>query len=182
MPYIAVATVKVVRCLIAGGVLAPFLVLPGWASPQQVAGNKMPRSQKSESRHVIDGLEEKWRDAVLKNDVNALDSLMADDYVGIMSNGTLETKAQAIDRYRSGAWHVTTLNTSDRKVRFYGRTAVVTSLVEAAGSGADGPIDGMYRYTRVYARESRGIWKIVNFEANHLDHPHEHDHTPKDHS
>jgi ketosteroid isomerase-like protein len=179
MPHHAAANVKVVRCLIAGGLLAPLLAIPVWAKPQQPAENNMPHSQKNESRHIIDRLEDKWRNAVLKNDVAALDSLMAEDYVGIRSNGTLETKEQALDRYRKGEWHVNSMDMSERKVRFYGRTAVVTSVVQTTGTNDEGPLDGMYRYTRVYVRDARGNYTIVNFEASRIGHPHEREHALK---
>ena len=63
------------------------------------------------------------------------------------------------------------LNISDRKVRFYGRTAVVTSLAEVSATTADGDISGSYRYTRVYARDAAGNWKIVSFEASKIREP-----------
>jgi ketosteroid isomerase-like protein len=182
MTHFAAAHINAVRRMIAGGLLAPCLALSAWARPQQPAQNNMPHNQKAESRHLIDRLEERWRDAVLKNDVAALDALMAEDYVGIRSNGTLETKDQALDRYRKGQWHVTSMDYSDRKVRFYGRTAVVTSVVQTSGTNDEGPLDGMYRYTRVYVRDARGNYLIVNFEASRIRSPHDREHALKDHN
>jgi len=36
---------------------------------------------------------------------------------------------------------------------------------------ADGDMSGSYRYTRVYARDSKGVWRIVSFEANRIREP-----------
>jgi ketosteroid isomerase-like protein len=38
----------------------------------------------------------------------------------------------------------------------------------------DGNISGNYRYTRVYARDASGNWKIVSFEASKIREPFEH--------
>ena len=172
MPDTAVPPRRLLRRFIAIAALAQLLVFTGSAFSLQNKNSGKTKAQKEDSRHQIDRLEEKWRDATLKNDVAVLESLLADDYVAIMSNGTLETKDQTLDTIRSGKLHFTTLEISDRKVRFYGSTALVTSLVQIDGSGPDGSLAGTYRYTRVYAKDSRGVWKIVNFEASRIGHSH----------
>jgi len=173
MPDIAVSSQKLARSFVAAVVLAQVVILTGWAFSPQSKKESPHKAQKVDSRRQIDRLEEKWRNAVLKNDVAALDSLLGDDYVAIMANGTLETKDQTLASIRAGNWHINTLDISDRKVRFYGSTALVTSLVQVEGSDPEGNISGTYRYTRVYARDSHGAWKIVNFEASrlHARHP-----------
>ena len=68
--------------------------------------------------------------------------------------------------------HFTSLTISDRKVRFYGKTAVVTSLADIEGTNAEGnDVTGNYRYTRVYVRDPQGAWKIVSFEASRVREP-----------
>jgi ketosteroid isomerase-like protein len=152
------------------GAVASSLFLVSWAHPLQ-AGSGMPRAEKHESRHAIDQLEDRWRDAVLKGDTDAMSSLLADDYMAITPFGTLQNKDEALDSLRSGHSRITLLNLSDRKVRFYGRTALVTSIAEVEGTSPEGDISGSYRYTRVYARNPQGGWKIVNFEANRIHQP-----------
>jgi ketosteroid isomerase-like protein len=134
----------------------------------------LPRAERHESRHEIDQLEEKWREAELKGDFAALDTLLADDFMAIMPNGMLQTKEQALAVLKTGAMRITALELSDRKVRFYGATAVVTSRAEVAGSTAERELKGSYRYTRVYVRDARGAWKIVNFEASRIRDPEDH--------
>ena len=60
---------------------------------------------------------------------------------------------------------------SDRKIRFYGKTAVVTSKAEVTGVMEGNNANGNYRYTRVYVRDPRGGWKIVSFEASRIKEP-----------
>jgi ketosteroid isomerase-like protein len=128
----------------------------------------MPRSQRHESRHEIDQLEQTWRDAVIHRNTSAMDSLLSEDYIAITSNGTLQSKEQTLTNLRNGALHFTSIEFSDRKVRFYGQTALVTSRAEVTGANGDSEISGSYRYTRVYVRDERGNWKIVSFEASKI--------------
>jgi ketosteroid isomerase-like protein len=131
----------------------------------------MPRSQKHESRHEIDQLEEEWRNAVLKANTAAMEALLADDYMAITASGTIQTKEQALANLRAGLTHFTEMDLSDRKVRFYGTTALVTSRAQVSGATPEGNLTGSYRYTRVYVRDPKGQWKIVSFEASPIREP-----------
>jgi ketosteroid isomerase-like protein len=131
----------------------------------------MPLAQKHESRHEIDQLEDEWRNAILTSNTKAMDSLLADDYIAITPSGTLQSREETLENLRSSRIHFTLLNISDRKVRFYGSTAVVTSLADIQATTPDGQVTGSYRYTRVYVRDARGVWKIVTFEASHVREP-----------
>jgi ketosteroid isomerase-like protein len=113
-------------------------------------------------------MEEAWRNAMMKGDVAAMSSLLADDYIAISASGTLQTKEDTLARLRSGRRHITSLELSDRKVRFYGTTALVTSLAHVNGTNADGEVIGNLRYTRVYVKNVQGKWKIVSFEASRI--------------
>lgn len=131
----------------------------------------MPRAERHESKHEIDQLEQNWRDAILHRNVQVMDTLLADDYIGISANGMLQSKEQTLTNLRSGMLHFDMLELSDRKVRFYGQTALVTSKAEVKGNRADGEISGSYRYTRVYVRDAKGAWRIVSFEASRIHEP-----------
>ena len=147
------------------------------ASVASVAGPQapaMPRAQRHESRHEIDQLEQNWKDAVMQRNTSAMESLLDDDYIAITPNGTLQSKEQTLANLRSGAMEVKSLEFADRKVRFYGRTALVTSRAEVTGSNAGQELTGSYRYTRVYVRNSDGKWKIVSFEASRIRDADEH--------
>ncbi len=131
----------------------------------------MPMGQKHESRHDIDQLEDEWRDAVLTSNTKAMDSLLAVDYMGITASGTLQSRDETLQNMSSGGLHFSQLDLSDRKVRFYGTTAVVTSLANIQASTPDGKVSGSYRYTHVYVRDAQGDWKIVSFEASRVREP-----------
>jgi ketosteroid isomerase-like protein len=143
------------------------LVLLMAASATPLLGG-MPRGERHESRHEIDQLEDAWRDAVLRRDAAVLGSLLADDYMGITASGTLQSKDQTLVNIRAGDVHFNSMEVSDRKVRFYGMTALVISRVEISATTASGDISGSYRYTHVWVRDEKGVWKIVSFEASRI--------------
>ena len=147
-------------------VMAAVLAIAVGAVPLFAGGFSL--AQKHESRHEIDQLEDAWRNAVLNSDAKAMDSLLADDYMAITPSGTIQTRDEALQNLRSRRVHITSLTITDRKVRFYGATAVVTSLATIDATNPEGPVTGDYRYTRVYVRNAQGVWKVVSFEASHV--------------
>ena len=131
----------------------------------------MPRAEKHETRHQIERLEEAWRNAVLKGNITAMDALLADDYIAITPTGILQSKEQALANLRSGSMHFKSIDLTDRKIRVYGTTALVTSRAEVSTAGPEGNVSGSYRYTRVYVKDARGVWRIVSFEASRIREP-----------
>ena len=116
--------------------------------------NGMPRTQRHESHHEIFQLEEALRNAVLKADISALDSLWLTDYMAITPNGTLQSKEQALANLRSGATHFTAVEISDRRVRFYGTTALVTSRADYASSAHEFVVFRGWNRTRLNRDEN----------------------------
>jgi len=153
--------------------VAGSLLLPGGVAElaSQTTTHPPSRAHKHEYRHEIDQMEDAWRSAMLKSNSTALEPLLADDYTGITAQGAIQTKEQALASVRSNALQLTSLSISDRKVRIYGSTAVVTSVAELTGNRKNQDLAGRYRYTRVYVRNQQGQWKIVSFEASRIQEP-----------
>lgn len=149
-------------------IVAGALLLLSLAAAAQPHHSGVKRAERHEFRSEIFRLEDVWRNAVMHRDVQAMDDLLSDDYIAISSTGMIQSKQQTLDSLRSGVVHINTLVPSDRKVRFYGHTAVVTSRAEVKGSVGEGDMSGNFRYTRVYARNEQNVWKIVSFEASRI--------------
>jgi ketosteroid isomerase-like protein len=163
---------SVTRRLAAGCMIAASLAFALCVYPLQV---KVPRSLRHENRQEIFQLEDLWRNAILSGNVTALGALLADDCISITPSGTLHSKEDTLAGLRAGQIHLTVLELSDRKVRFYGAMAVVTSRADVQGMNSEGNLASSYRYTHVYARDPHGSWKIVNIEASRIrtpDEPH----------
>jgi ketosteroid isomerase-like protein len=148
-----------------------FIGLTGVLLTAVVPLGAMPRAEKHEVRHEIERLEDAWRNAVLHGNLAAMDGLLSDDYMAITPSGILQSKEQALASLRTGAMRFTALDLSDRKIRLYGTTALVTSRADVKGTDPDGNVSGSYRYTRVYVRDARGVWRIVSFEASKIREP-----------
>lgn len=133
-----------------------------------------PHRQPRQVVHIIQKLEARLQQAQLTSNISVMASMLSDDYLGIYADGTLATKAETLDSFKSGEVHYTSIDTFDRKIRVFGSTAVVVSKARVTGTNHGEKISGIYRYTRVYHRANR-VWKIVSFEASPL-HERHHEH------
>ncbi len=156
------------RVMVIGRMIAAAMVFALCGAVLQAG---QPKPNHHEDRHEIDQLEDVWRNAILKSDTNAMAPLLADDYIGITSFGTLQSKDEMLTSLRTHRTRINVLDISDRKVRFYGKTALVTSVANIEANTAEGDVAGNYRYTRVYVRNAQGEWKIVSFEASRIRQP-----------
>uniref|UniRef100_E6QLD4 DUF4440 domain-containing protein n=1 Tax=mine drainage metagenome TaxID=410659 RepID=E6QLD4_9ZZZZ len=144
---------------------------PGYQPDYHPSVNALPRSERHEYHHAIIQLEHQWRAAMLSGNTQALGNLLSDDYIGISSNGVIQTRDETLASLSSGALKITGLTISERKIRLYGGTAVVTSAAEVTGKNLNRDLAGRYRYSRVYVRNPQGQWKIVSFEASLIREP-----------
>ena len=106
--------------------------------------------------------EARIRAAQLAADVAALDRLIADELLFTGPDGQLGTKAQDLELHGSGAVRFREHAPEELRVRRVGADVAVSALrarlaVEVAGT----LVRGVYRYTRVWAREDGGAWRVV---------------------
>lgn len=148
--------------------VAAAMLLPG-AMQQRLDAAVNPRKEhKRDYKREIETVEEQWRMAQLAGDVATMDKLLAEDYFGISVTGQLNDKMQQLERLRSHTLALTKLTISDVKIKLVGRVAIVTSLATVEGTNAGEPLNGNFRYTRVYKRYSDGSWKITNSEITRV--------------
>ena len=110
----------------------------------------------------IVALEAALRAAQLAADVPALARLVSDDLLFTGPDGQLGTKAQDLEAHGSGVVRFRSHVPEELRIRRVGADVVVTALrarldVEVAGT----LVRGTYRYTRVWAREGDGQWRVV---------------------
>ncbi len=110
----------------------------------------------------IVAFEARIRAAQLAADVAALDSLIADELLFTGPDGQLGTKVQDLEAHHSGAVRFHEHEPEELRVRRVGKDVAVAALrarlaVEVAGT----LFRGTYRYTRVWAREAGGPWRVV---------------------
>ena len=142
------------------GLTVAFITMPLHAGPHR--GARTMRDQ-------IEALETQWKNAVLANDIDTMDHLLSEDYLGITASGEVVTKPQQLDRMRSRNFSLNTLEVTDVKIKLISqRAAIVTSLAQVDGTNDGRPLHGSFRYTRVYQRIPNDGWKITSFEATHV--------------
>jgi len=94
-----------------------------------VLGQPLPStSQVTNAEQEVRRAETARRDALLRNDVAALDRLIADSYLATLDEGQVTRKAEALAVNRAGERQVDSWEEADVVIRLYGDTAVVTGL------------------------------------------------------
>jgi hypothetical protein len=92
--------------------------------------------------------------------VALLDDLLHDDLLFNGPNGQTGTKQLDLANYRSGDIQLTRAEASDRLVSAIGDDVVVAVTVTLEGSYLGVPVDGRYRYLRVWKRVA-GAWRVI---------------------
>lgn len=144
-----------------------FLLLSLILCPRVVALGLGGQHQKHDYKREVELLEEQWRAAQLSGDVAMMDKLLSDDFVGISMTGQVNTKAQQLSRIRSHTFVITKIDLDEMKVKLVGQVAIVTVRAAVEGTSEGVPMNGDFRYTRIYQHSPAG-WKITNFEATRI--------------
>ena len=125
-------------------------------------------AQASESDDIatVSALDTQYQAAVKANDAAAMAKILADDFILVIGNGAVSTKAdllkEAEDRIRS----YTHQEDSEQTVRVWGDTAVVTAKLWMQGTRKDGtPFDYQLWFSDTYVRTKDG-WRYVFGQAS----------------
>ncbi len=120
----------------------------------------------------IVALEARIRTAQLEADVAALDSLIADELLFTGPDGQLGTKAQDLEAHRSGAVRFRVHEPEELRIRRIGDDVAVSALRARLAVEVGGTLfRGTYRYTRVWAREAGGSWRVVAGHVSQISLP-----------
>jgi ketosteroid isomerase-like protein len=132
------------------------------------AGQQQHKEHKRDYKREIEVLEEQSRVAQIAGDEATMERLLAPDYLGISMTGQVNDRTQQLERMRTKHLVLTRIDLSDRKIKLVGSVAIVTSLAQIEGTIDGTPMNGTYRYTRIYRRYPDGSWKITNFEVTRV--------------
>ncbi len=110
------------------------------------------------AKHLI-ALEQRWNDAILRNDSTAAGAFMAGEWTEITSDGSVLTRAEDLDEL-VGGYHATSLQLSDIAVHVYGSAAVVSGISEEQSSYRGKDTSGRFRWMDVWVRRA-GKWVCV---------------------
>jgi ketosteroid isomerase-like protein len=110
-------------------------------------------------KHVA-ALSERHRVAAVKGDTQALDAVLADDWVVVGPTGEVDTKRQQEQKMKDGSLVFEAIDAQEVKVRMHGDTAVVLGLYHIKATLNGRKVDGVFRNTGVFAKQA-GVWRCV---------------------
>lgn len=105
-------------------------------------------------------LEREFGEAIVKNDADAIASLVSDDWVIIDSDGNIIDKSRFFGVIKSGELTHESMGSDDFRVRVYGDCAVVSALTQSKGKFMGQEFTSLERATDVFARRD-GRWQCV---------------------
>lgn len=98
--------------------------------------------------------------AIKNADILTLESILHDDLLFNLPDGNTITKDFDLESYRSGKMKVEALEASDQIISIIQDSAVVAVTVSLKGFFGEYPIDGAYRYIRVW-KQFDGELKVI---------------------
>ena len=105
-------------------------------------------------------LEKAFAEAIVKNDLEGIGRLVADDWIIIDPNGEIVDRARFFEVIKSGALTHDMMESEDFRVRVYGDSAVVTGLTRTKGKFMGQEFSTQERATDVFVkRDDR--WQCV---------------------
>jgi ketosteroid isomerase-like protein len=114
---------------------------------------------------MLTRLDIEYQEAVKNNDAATMDRILADDMALVTGNGTTYTKADLLKEARDKAVVYERQEATDRTVRQWGDTAVVTALLWAKGTDRGEAFDYKVWFSDTYVRTPAG-WRYVFGQAS----------------
>ena len=123
-------------------------------------------AQEKSDTASIRALESKWADAYKQRQIAKLSSLLGEDYVITVEDGTTYGKVGFLS-HSSGPLRVDIAEMSDLKIRMHGNVAVVTGAYHERGESSGKAYDDHDRFTDVWMKNS-AEWQLI---ASHYSLP-----------
>ena len=105
-------------------------------------------------------IEEAFAEAIVRNDLESIGRLVADDWVVIDPNGEIVDRTRFFEVIKSGALTHDTMDSEDFRVRVYGDSAVVTAITSTKGKCMGEEFITRERATDVFVKRE-GRWQCV---------------------
>lgn len=105
-------------------------------------------------------LEKAFAELIVKNDLEGIGRLVADDWIIIDPNGQIVDRTRFFEVIKSGALVHDMMESQDFRVRVYGDTAVVTGVTRAKGKFMGQEFSTQERATDVFVKRD-GRWQCV---------------------
>lgn len=124
-------------------------------------------AQEKSDAATVRALELKWTESYKQHNIDILSSLLSDEFVITIEDGSIYSKAGYITHSADSAVHVQVAELSDLKVRLHGDTAIVTGAYHEKGESKGRPYEYHDRLTDVWMKIG-GKWQVI---ASHYSIP-----------
>lgn len=111
-------------------------------------------------KKVVAALDAEYQEAVKRNDAVRMDRILSDNFILVTSSGKTYTKSELLDEAKSGRMVYEHQEDSDKTVRLWGDTAVVTAKLWEKGTEGGKPFEYKLWFSDVYRRTPTG-WRYV---------------------
>ena len=105
--------------------------------------------------------EEQLREAMIASDVNALDNLLDMELIFTTHAGHILTKKQDLDAHQSGYIRIESISNTEQQLQIHDETVIVSVKSHIIGKFGEESSDGLFRFTRVWAKTPSGFWRVV---------------------
>jgi ketosteroid isomerase-like protein len=117
--------------------------------------------------HELLQVEKDWAQAFVKNDAEAIDRFMAEDWIVVDADGHVTDRAAFLGIIRSGALTHQAMTLEEPRVRVYGNTAVVTGRATSSATYNGSAFTTQERSTDVFVKQ-QGRWRCVLTQLTRL--------------
>ena len=116
--------------------------------------------EKPITREEVIEAENKLFSAQRVSDVDRLDQLLYDDLIAVAPTGQVVTKEMDLDSHRTKTMVIEEASTTIDNIKITGGTALSIVTMTAKGKVAGTPLEGQFRYFRVWKR-IEGTLKVI---------------------
>ncbi|WP_210465115.1 nuclear transport factor 2 family protein [Rufibacter roseolus] len=120
------------------------------------------------SKTEILGMEERLIEGIKGSDIKFLEKSLHKDLLFLAPNGQIITKEMDLASHRAGEMEVEQLIPTFEQVRIIGDTALVVVVYDTKGTMLGNPIQGKFRYFRVWKQFPDGL-KVMGGSCIKLD-------------
>jgi ketosteroid isomerase-like protein len=120
---------------------------------------------REDDQKTLAKLDTDYQSAVEQNDTKTMARILADDFILVLGDGTVYTKADLLKDAASGQTKYQHQVDSDRTIRVWGDTAVITAKLRVKGLEDGKQVDYYQWFSDTYVRKPSG-WSYVFGQAS----------------
>lgn len=128
--------------------------------------SKMIESEDSVIDEII-AVEKRWVQAHRKLDIDAIEEILAEDYMQIRSDGSVIDKEEALQSYHSGKRHWDFADSDEYRVVVHGETTILVGRWRGRGENNGERFDYAARFMAVYIRRD-DMWHLLADQSTTL--------------